>query len=51
MSSLGPYLRGLREAKGMSLDDIDLVEINDTFAPVPPCVMPEPGMDPGRVRV
>src|SRR6266540_1479909 len=22
MSSLGPYLRGLREAKGMSLDDI-----------------------------
>jgi hypothetical protein len=35
----------------MTLKDNDLVEINDTFAPVPPCVMPEPGMDPDRVRV
>jgi hypothetical protein len=35
----------------MTLKDNDLVEINHTFAPVPPWLMPEAGMDPDRVRV
>jgi len=40
----------LRRA-GMEIGDIDLIEINEAFAPVPLCVMQETGMDPDRVNV
>ncbi len=40
----------LRKA-GMKMDDIDLIEINEAFAPVPLCVMQETGMDPEKVNV
>jgi acetyl-CoA acyltransferase len=35
----------------MTLKDIDLVEINEAFAPVPLCVIQETGMDPEKVNV
>jgi acetyl-CoA acetyltransferase family protein len=40
----------LRKA-GMTIDDIDLIEINEAFAPVPLVTMQETGMDPARVNV
>jgi acetyl-CoA acyltransferase len=40
----------LRRA-GLKLDDIDLIEINEAFAPVPLVAMQELGMDPDRVNV
>jgi acetyl-CoA acyltransferase len=40
----------LRRA-GMKIDDVDLIEINEAFAPVPLCVMQETGMDPEKVNV
>jgi len=36
---------------GLKISDIDLIEINEAFAPVPLCVMQETGMDPERVNV
>lgn len=36
---------------GLKIDDIDLIEINEAFAPVPLCVMQEIGMDPEKVNV
>lgn len=36
---------------GMSIDDIDLVEINEAFAPVVLAWLKETGADPGRVNV
>ena len=36
---------------GLSIDDIDLVEINEAFAPVPLITMQEVGIDPDRVNV
>jgi len=36
---------------GLRISDIDLIEINEAFAPVPLCVMQETGMDPDRVNV
>jgi acetyl-CoA acyltransferase len=36
---------------GLKISDIDLIEINEAFAPVPLCVMQEIGMDPERVNV
>jgi acetyl-CoA acyltransferase len=36
---------------GMTIDSIDLIEINEAFAPVPLCVMQETGMDPEKVNV
>ena len=36
---------------GMKIDQIDLIEINEAFAPVPLCVMQEIGMDPESVNV
>ncbi|MFH8791443.1 acetyl-CoA C-acetyltransferase [Streptomyces sp. NPDC017941] len=36
---------------GLSLDDIDLVEINEAFAPVVIAWLKETGADPGRVNV
>jgi acetyl-CoA C-acetyltransferase len=35
----------------MKIDDIDLIEINEAFAPVPLCVMQEIGMDPETINV
>jgi len=36
---------------GMTIDQIDLIEINEAFAPVPLCVMRETGMNPDKVNV
>jgi acetyl-CoA acetyltransferase family protein len=36
---------------GMTIDDIDLIEINEAFAPVPLVTMQETGMDPEKVNV
>jgi acetyl-CoA acetyltransferase family protein len=36
---------------GLSIDDIDLVEINEAFAPVPLITMQEVGIDPEKVNV
>ena len=39
------------ESAGMTLNDIDLVEINEAFAAIPLKVMRDLGMDPERVNV
>jgi len=39
------------EKSGMSLDDIDLVEINEAFAPVVMAWLKETGCDPAKVNV
>ena len=36
---------------GMKIDDIDLIEINEAFAPVPLITIMETGMDPAKVNV
>ena len=36
---------------GMRIDDIDLIEINEAFAPVPLITVLETGMDPAKVNV
>jgi acetyl-CoA acyltransferase len=36
---------------GLEMSDIDLVEINEAFAPVPMCVMQELDIDPAKVNV
>ena len=36
---------------GLTIDDIDLIEINEAFAPVPLVTMQETGMDPDKVNV
>ena len=46
-----PATQKILERTGMKIDDIDLIEINEAFAPVPLCVMQETGMDPDRVNV
>jgi acetyl-CoA acetyltransferase family protein len=42
--------KALRRA-GLKMSDIDLVEINEAFAPVPLCVMQELDIDPEKVNV
>ena len=42
--------KALKKA-GMSINDIDLIEINEAFAPVPLCVMQECDMDHDKVNV
>ncbi|WP_414167263.1 acetyl-CoA C-acetyltransferase [Streptoverticillium reticulum] len=42
--------RGLKKA-GLTMDDVDLVEINEAFAPVVLAWLRETGADPGRVNV
>jgi acetyl-CoA acetyltransferase family protein len=42
--------QALRRA-GLKMSDIDLIEINEAFAPVPMCVMQELGIDPEKVNV
>jgi acetyl-CoA C-acetyltransferase len=39
------------ERTGLTIDDIDLVEINEAFASVPLAWLKETGADPGRVNV
>lgn len=36
---------------GMKIDQIDIIEINEAFAPVPLCTIQDTGMDPARVNV
>ena len=43
-------LKALKKA-GLRIDDIDLIEINEAFAPVPLVTMQETGMDPAKVNV
>ena len=46
-----PATQKVLKKAGMKIDDIDLIEINEAFAPVPLCVMQETGMDPEKVNV
>ena len=46
-----PATQKILKRTGMKIDDIDLIEINEAFAPVPLCVMQEIGMDPEKVNV
>ncbi|MFI5366677.1 MAG: thiolase family protein [Candidatus Binatia bacterium] len=46
-----PSTQKVLKRSGMTIDDIDLIEINEAFAPVPLCVMQETGMDPEKVNV
>ena len=46
-----PATKKVLKKAGMKIDDIDLIEINEAFAPVPLCVMQETGMDPEKVNV
>jgi acetyl-CoA acetyltransferase family protein len=46
-----PATQKVLKKAGMTIDDIDLIEINEAFAPVPMCVMQETGMDPEKVNV
>ena len=41
----------MRFRAGLTIEDIDLVEINEAFAPVPMAWEMELGADPGRVNV
>jgi len=41
----------VRFRAGLTIEDIDLVEINEAFAPVPMAWEMELGADPGRVNV
>ncbi len=36
---------------GMKIDQIDVIEINEAFAPVPLCTIQDIGMDPNKVNV
>ena len=46
-----PATQKVLRRSGLKIDDIDLIEINEAFAPVPLCVMQETGMDPEKVNV
>jgi acetyl-CoA acetyltransferase family protein len=46
-----PATQKALKRSGLKIDDIDLIEINEAFAPVPLCVMQEIGMDPQKVNV
>jgi acetyl-CoA acyltransferase len=46
-----PATQKILKRTGMKIDDLDLIEINEAFAPVPLCVMQETGMDPEKVNV
>jgi acetyl-CoA acetyltransferase family protein len=46
-----PATQKVLKRAGLKIGDIDLIEINEAFAPVPLCVMQEIGMDPERVNV
>jgi acetyl-CoA C-acetyltransferase len=46
-----PATRRALARAGMTLDDIDLYEVNEAFAPVPLAWLRELGADPGRLNV
>lgn len=46
-----PATQKVLKKAGMSIDDIDLIEINEAFAPVPLVTILEIGMDPEKVNV
>ncbi len=46
-----PATRRARERAGMSIDEIDLYEVNEAFAPVPMAWLREIGADPQRLNV
>ncbi len=46
-----PATQKVLKRTGLRIDDMDLIEINEAFAPVPLCVMQEVGMDPEKVNV
>jgi acetyl-CoA C-acetyltransferase len=47
----GPAARKVLEKAGMTLDDIDLFEVNEAFAVVPIKFMRDLGVDPAKVNV
>ena len=46
-----PATQKILQRTGLTIDDIDLIEINEAFASVPLCVIQETGMDPDKVNV
>jgi acetyl-CoA acetyltransferase family protein len=46
-----PATQKALQRAGLKMSDIDLVEINEAFAPVPMCVMQELDIDPEKVNV
>jgi acetyl-CoA acetyltransferase family protein len=46
-----PATRKCLQKAGLTIDDIDLIEINEAFAPVPLVTIQETGMDPEKVNV
>jgi acetyl-CoA acyltransferase len=46
-----PATQKVLKRTGLKIDDIDFIEINEAFAPVPLCVMQELGMNPEKVNV
>jgi acetyl-CoA acyltransferase len=46
-----PATQKVLKKAGLSIDDLDLIEINEAFAPVPLVTMLETGMDPAKVNV
>ncbi|MBI4516982.1 MAG: thiolase family protein [Deltaproteobacteria bacterium] len=46
-----PATKKILKRTGIKIEDIDLIEINEAFAPVPLCTIQETGMDPARVNV
>ena len=46
-----PATEKILKRTGMTIKDIDLVEINEAFAPVPMLLMQEAGIDPEKVNV
>jgi acetyl-CoA acyltransferase len=46
-----PATQKVLKKAGMAIDDIDLIEINEAFAPVPLVTIQETGMDPAKVNV
>jgi acetyl-CoA C-acetyltransferase len=46
-----PATRRALERSGMRIDDIDLYEVNEAFAPVPLAWLQETGADPARLNV
>ena len=46
-----PATKKVLQRTGLTIDDIDLIEINEAFAVVPLCVMQELDIDPAKVNV